>query len=266
MGSIAYGCNTDDSDIDLYGFCMPPKDSIFPHLRGEIQGFGRQINRFEQWQEHGIEDKEARKKYDFTIFSIVKYFQLLMENNPNIIDSLFVPLRCVLHSTKIGNIVRENRRMFLHKGAWPKFRGYSYSQLHKADTKNPIGKRKDTIEKYGVDVKFLYHVVRLLNECEMILETGDIDLERDREILKSVRRGEWSLERVKEYFSMKEKSLEELYAKSTLPVKPDEDKIKQFLLSCIEEHYGSLDKVLTIPNDHDKMIKELSELVNRYMK
>jgi len=36
MGSMAYGVSNDSSDMDIYGFCIPPKDVIFPHLRGEI--------------------------------------------------------------------------------------------------------------------------------------------------------------------------------------------------------------------------------------
>ena len=42
MGSDAYGVSSNSSDIDLYGFCIPPKPYIFPHLAGEIKGFGQQ--------------------------------------------------------------------------------------------------------------------------------------------------------------------------------------------------------------------------------
>jgi predicted nucleotidyltransferase len=132
MGSVAYGVSSDTSDMDIYGFCIPPKDMLFPHLRGEIPGFGRQINRFEQFQQHHIYDKESDKLYDISIYSIIKYFQLCMENNPNMIDSLFTPQRCVLHITKIGEHIRENRKIFLHSGCWHKFKGYAFSQLHKA--------------------------------------------------------------------------------------------------------------------------------------
>lgn len=58
-----------------------------------------------------------------------------MENNPNIIDSLFTPISCIIHSTAVGNIVRENRKIFLHKGCWQRFKGYAYGQLHKASNK-----------------------------------------------------------------------------------------------------------------------------------
>ena len=52
MGSMAYGVSSDSSDMDVYGFCVPEKETVFPHLRGEIPGFGTPQPRFEQWQEH----------------------------------------------------------------------------------------------------------------------------------------------------------------------------------------------------------------------
>lgn len=131
MGSQAYGVSSDDSDLDVYGFCVPPKDLVFPHLAGEIPGFGQQIQRFDQWQEHHIKDPNKAVEYDFAVFSIVKYFQLCMENNPNMIDSIFTPRHCVIHSTPISEHVRENRRLFLHKGSWHKFKGYAYSMINK---------------------------------------------------------------------------------------------------------------------------------------
>ncbi|MFY9221704.1 MAG: nucleotidyltransferase domain-containing protein [Blastocatellia bacterium] len=267
MGSVAYGVSSDTSDMDVYGFCVPPKDMIFPHLAGEILGFGRQINRFEQYQQHHILDKSALagagRTYDITIYSIVKYFQLCMENNPNMIDSLFTPANCVLHITKLGNMVRENRKIFLHKGAWHKFKGYAYSQLHKMTTKDPIGQRKKIIETYGYDVKFAYHVVRLLNEVEQILIEGDIDLQRNREQLKSIRRGEWKESDIREYFAAKEKDLEKLYLESTLPYSPDEAKIKKLLLECLEEHYGNLSDAIISPDKATAALQEIQNILEK---
>jgi len=104
MGSAAYGVSSDTSDVDVYGWAIPPKEDIFPHLRGEIPGFGRQAKRFEQFQEHHLRDPDALaghgRTYDLTIFGIVKFFALAAENNPNVIDSLFTPATCVLHSTR----------------------------------------------------------------------------------------------------------------------------------------------------------------------
>lgn len=266
MGSIAYGVSNDISDVDIYGFCIPPKDMIFPHLVGEIQGFGRQKKRFEQFQQHHITDPNNQKEYDITIYSIIKYFQLVMENNPNMIDSLFVPQRCVLHCTPLANIVRENKKEFLHKGAWFKFKGYAFSQMNKMKTKNPDvnSKRYESVQKHGYDLKFAYHLVRLLNEIEMILIEHDLDLERNREQLKIIRQGEWSFNQVVDYFHYKEKSLEELYTKSDLRHTPNESKIKNILLNCLEHHFGSLDNMVVLPNRGEQLLIDLRELLDKY--
>jgi hypothetical protein len=59
MGSVAYGVSSDTSDVDVYGWAIPPKDDLFPHLRGEVPGFGEPRPRFEQYQEHHIRDQDA---------------------------------------------------------------------------------------------------------------------------------------------------------------------------------------------------------------
>jgi len=271
MGSVAYGVSSDTSDMDVYGFCIPPKEIIFPHLAGEIQGFGRQKKNFEQFQEHGIKDNvpglhhcPGDKTYDLSIYNIVKYFSLCMENNPNMIDSLFTPDNCVLHITSIGTMVREKRNMFLHKGAWHKFKGYAYSQMHKMKNKNPEGKRLELVEKYGYDTKFAYHVVRLLNEVEIILSEGTLDLQRNREQLKSIRRGDWSEQDILDYFNRKELGLEELYQSSKLRYAPDEEAIKALLLNCLEHHYGSLDKCVVKVGVAESYLDEISTIVDKW--
>ena len=233
MGSVAYGVSSDASDVDVYGICMPPKHVVFPHLAGEILG-------------------------------IVKFFQLAMENNPNIIDSLFTPRRCVLSSTAIGEYMREHRVDFLHKGAWHKFKGYAYSQLHKIQIKVPQGKRAELVDAHGYDVKFGYHVVRLLLEVEQILVHHDIDLERDREQLKAIRRGEWPLERLMQWAQDKEKALEAVYHSSPLRYGPDEALIKRHLLHCLEAHYGDLSSAVVIPGEADALLAQIADLTRPY--
>ncbi len=252
MGSVAYGVSSDSSDMDVYGWAIPPKEDVFPHLRGEILGFGKQAERFAQFQQHHVKDASELaghgRVYDLTIFGIVKFFQLAMDNNPNVIDSLFTPAVCVLHATRVGQMVRENRRLFLHRGCWPKFKGYAYAQLHKMATKEPQGRRAELVAEHGYDTKFGYHIVRLLGEAEQILVEGDIDLQRDNDRLKAVRRGEWTEARLRQWAADKEADLERAYAASTLPATADEGKLKALLLNCLEEHYGSLAECVVEPD------------------
>ena len=262
MGSVAYGVEGSSSDVDLYGIAIPPKEMIFPHLAGHILGFGTQHKSFDQYQQAHIQDPDSDKEYDFQIYSIVKFFHLAMQNNPNIIDSIFTPQFCVVHTTNIGNIIRDHRRDFLHKGCWPKFKGYAYSQLHKMKNKNPEGKRKATVEKYGFDVKFGYHVARLLDEVEQILTLGDIDLQRNREQMKAIRRGDVPLDDLIKWASDKELQLEKVHSESKLPEKPDEAHIKSILLNCLEEHYGSLDNCLNEPDAAVALLRKIEGILD----
>jgi len=262
MGSVAYGVSSDESDVDIYGICLPPKEVVFPHLAGEIFGFGTQLKRFEQWQEHHVAAMD--KVWDFQVFGIVKFFQLAMENNPNVIDSLFTPRRCVLSSTAVGEYIREHRRDFLHKGAWHKFKGYAYSQLNKIRTKTATGKRAELVEAHGYDVKFAYHVVRLLLEVEQILVDRDIDLERDREQLKAIRRGEWTLPQLDAWAQEKEKQLEAVYHSSTVPYAPDEALIRSHLMHCLEAHYGDLSSAVATPGEERRLLNQIARLTERY--
>lgn len=258
MGSIAYGVSTEHSDIDIYAFCIPPKKIIFPHLDGVIKGFGNQGEKFDQYQIHDFQDK-----YDINIYSIIKYFALLMMNNPNVIDSIFTPQHCVIICSHIGQVLRDKRKLFLHKGAFHKFSGYAHKQITNLKSKKYEGKRLEVVKKYGWDVKSQYHTVRLLDELEQILETGDIVLGRNAEYLKSIRAGQVSMEETFEYFDKKKKYLDELYETSKIPYSPDETIIKKLLLNCLEHHYGSLDKTDIVVNE-SRLLDELKILISKY--
>lgn len=333
-GSVAYGVSNDTADMDIYGVCIPPLEMMFPHLDGEIPGFSKQNKRFEQFQQHHILNKDEGKEYDITVYNIVKYFKLCMDNNPNMIDSIFVPERCVLYKTRIGDMIRENRHIFLHKGSWHKFKGYAYSQLNKMKNKRQHAKylhqieekysiphdlsyveadsfisgrennltkeytnglrklsdgSKGTLQKYlenlnlfdndpeqserdvntriySLDPKFAYHVVRLLEEAEQLLIEGDLDLQKNREQLKFIRNANWSEDDIERYFNEKTSQLEEVYTSSKLQYSPDEEKIKELLLNCIEEYHGSVDMSSAVKKQDEtqQMVKDLEEIVEKY--
>jgi len=266
MGSVSYGVSSDSSDIDVYGFCIPPKHVTFPHLACVIPGFGKQPEQFTSWQQHHVQDVGAQKQYDFTIFSIVKFFDLAMANNPNVIDSIFTNRELVLHSTQVSELVRSHRREFLHKGSMAKLRSYAYAQLskirNKSNSSNP--KRAADVQANGMDTKFAYHVARLVLQCEQILMEGDLDLMRNREILKDIRRGAWSLAELEDWFATKEKSLEIAHVNSKIPNVPNEDNLKSLLMKCLEMHYGDLSSAVKVDVDVVTMVAELETLVDRY--
>lgn len=251
-GSHAYATNVSTveytSDFDIFCAGIPLKELVFPHTAGEIIGFGRQQKKFVPYKKDHITCASGNV-YDIDVIDIVKYFQLLMDNNPDKIDTLFVSQECVTHINSIGSMIRDNRKLFLHKGAYHRFIGYAHSQLGKMKSMNREGKRLALFEKFGFDVKFAMHLVRLSYECEQILLNHDIDLRLNSEHLKAIRRGDVSEADIRLWFASKEKYLLELYQTSTLRHSPDEPAIKQLLIDCLEHHYGSLEKCLVVDGE-----------------
>jgi len=238
MGSFAYGCENETSDYDIYGFCIPPKEYILPSMFGHVPGFSKDIPRFDQFQAKKFSYK--KREAEGTIYNIVKYFRLVADNNPNMLDSLFTRPQLQTHRTKIAEMIIENKDLFVSKKCWHTFRGYAYAQRKKMMTKVPEGSRVAIVQKYGYDVKFAAHLIRLLLEVEQLLVHGEMDLMKDKEVLQSIRRGEWSYEKVLEYYDRNEKKLEDLYNASTLQYAVDERKLKHLLINCLEEYYGDL--------------------------
>ena len=121
--------------------------------------------------------------------------------------------------------------------------------MHKLAIKVPQGKRAELVAEHGFDTKFGYHVVRLIGEVEQILVEGDIDLQRNNEQLKAIRRGEWTEERLRQWFAEKESHLERLYAESPLPAGArTRAGSRRCCCDCLEEHYGSLEGCVVDPD------------------
>ena len=110
-GSCAYGLNTPESDIDLRGVCVAPKEYYI--------GYNKTFNEY------------IANKPDCTIFDILKFFKLASQNNPNCLEILFTEQEHHLIITKAGQKLLDNRDQFLSKALKERFIGYAKSQAHR---------------------------------------------------------------------------------------------------------------------------------------
>lgn len=259
-GSTAYGMSTLSSDLDVYGFAIPPKEYLFPHLSGCIAGYDTPQT-FDQYIKHGVAYKD--KEYDVTIFNITKYFFLCAKCNPNMIDTLFIPRELICCSTAISEMVREKRHLFLSKMAYPAFKGYAFSQMNKIRTKTPTpdSKRYEQYQRLGFDTKYASHLIRLLDEAEQIFTTGDLDLQRNKEELKAIRRGDFTLSGIEKLAKFREERLEKAFAESKIRQEPDRPAIKQLLIDCLEHHYGKLGNILHVPGEAERKLEMIRNIL-----
>ena len=164
-GSIAYGTNNENSDVDVRGFAVESIDSL---LTGKS---------FEQ-----IESDAT----DTVIYGLRKYFKLCAECNPNVLELLGTKPEHVLFMSDAGKKVRDNVEIFLSKRAYKKFVGYATAQLRRLQ--NALA--RDSYPTHEKNLHVLKSIKSMMISCqqEYGLKNSAIDFElRGDEIFVSLR-------------------------------------------------------------------------------
>ena len=94
--------------------------------------------------------------------------------------------------------------------------------------------------------------------------SNSVKRERDREQLKAIRRGEWTLAQLEQWAQDKEKALEALYHTSSVPYEPDEAQLKRHLVHCLEMHYGDLSAAIVEPDEALQLVRKIADLTKKY--
>jgi predicted nucleotidyltransferase len=225
-GSTAYGTTTKDSDTDFRGICIPPEHYYFG------------LENFESY--HSPENSEI----DIVVYSLQKYTQLAIQNNPNVLEILFTKPEHFKICTSVGQKLIEIRHQFLSKQFFQRTNGYARSQYYemiqnggKPNHGQGNPKRMENREKFGFDTKAGSHLIRLVNEGIEVLETGNLNVFRpERQLLTDIKIGKYKFEEVMEMYRELDARLLSAYEKSELPEKPDYHKINKFIIELTKEY------------------------------
>ncbi len=109
-GSYAYGTNIDTSDIDIKGITL--------NRRSDLIG----LTSFEQYVDEDT---------DTVIYAFNKIITLLLSCNPNTIELLGLNPEHYLYLSDIGQMILDNKNLFLSKRAIHSFGGYADAQLRR---------------------------------------------------------------------------------------------------------------------------------------
>jgi uncharacterized protein len=291
-GSNCYGTNLPDSDLDIRAIAVPPQRYML--------GFA---HKFEQ---------QVLKSPDKVTFSVVKFFHMAADCNPNALELIFTDPKDhqVLHP--VGQLLLDNRNLFLSRRAFKTFSGYARGQLHRMKSHrswllNPPKKKPEradfgldpvqktisadimggveklesegytfsaetmvTIDRekrfatalqhwnqyqnwksernparaelerqYGYDTKHGMHLIRLMRCCIELLRGDGLKVRRpDAAELLSIRRGEWSYEKLIEEADRLDVQARELLNSSTaLPEHPPLEKLNDLCVQIHEDFY-----------------------------
>lgn len=131
-GSQSYGLALPTSDEDRGAvFCMTNNDAL------GLSDF--------------MVDQVNDERNDTVWYEVGKYLKLLTKANPTMLESLFVPERCIVYMHPAFKVVYDNRDMFVTKETFNSFCSYAKSQIEKArglnkKIVNPIFEKKDVLD------------------------------------------------------------------------------------------------------------------------
>lgn len=134
VGSRAYGLDTEKSDTDIRGVFVLPKE-LFYSLEYTPQ--------------------VSNESNDIVYYELKRFIELLAKNNPNILELLDLPERCVLYRHEIMERVKPE--IFLSKLCEQTFANYAYTQIKKAyGLEKKIVSPVDKERKLVIDFCFVY--------------------------------------------------------------------------------------------------------------
>lgn len=149
-GSRLYGTSTPESDYDYRGFVVPP----FEYLAG--------LGRFQH---------RVIREPDTVIYSLQRFFELLIMGDPVCYEILFAPETNIIERTGIGGVLLRNRELFACKRFARRIGGYAQSEWRKVTGTQLVPvKRTPNEDEVVEDIRAVFHpqkeemdeVIRLL--------------------------------------------------------------------------------------------------------
>ena len=170
-GSHSYGTNGPTSDIDIRGITAPTKEDILGIdfvLQDQDRGNNNLVfgsNGFEQYNDANT---------DTVIYSLDKILKLLYKCNPNTIEILGCKPEHYAYISPAGQLLLDNRHLFLSKLAVNSFSGYARQQFYRL--KNALARDSMAlIEKQFYIIDVINRMYRHLEEAYPTFERGFVD-------------------------------------------------------------------------------------------
>lgn len=133
-GSKAYGLDTAESDTDIKG--------VFFLQKATFYGLS-------------YEEQVSSSKNDLVYYELRRFVDLLLKNNPNILELLNTPQHCILYKHAVMDLIAPE--LFLSKLCNQTFAGYAYSQIKKAKSLNKkIFNPLDKVRKSILDFCYVF--------------------------------------------------------------------------------------------------------------
>lgn len=184
---------------------------------------------------------------DLVSYSLHKYLRLAMKGNPTALLPLYAPQHDVITSTPLSEELRALAPKVLSRAAVHRFLGYLAAQRERLLGRGGQGKvpsRPELVAKYGYDVKYASHALRLAYQGLEVARDARLTLpmpDAERERVLRVKRGDVTdqaevLAEIADVQSQVEDLLDT--GKTPLPDEPDRRAISEWSVSAHRRHWG----------------------------
>lgn len=187
VGSGVHGIAIEGTDDhDEMGIFIEPRENVY--------GMGPTLDHH-IWRTQPEGARSGPGDTDLVMYSLRKYLRLAAKGNPTALLPLFAPESDVLVTSKLGESLREIRTLFLSQEAIHRFLGYMHQQHERmlgGGKRNRVPNRPELVEKYGFDVKYASHALRLALQGWEITTTGHLNLpmmDENRLLVLAVKQG-----------------------------------------------------------------------------
>jgi hypothetical protein len=184
---------------------------------------------------------------DLVMYSLRKYLRLATKGNPTALLPLYAPQDAVVTLHPLGEELRALAPTVLSRRAVHRFLGYMEAQRERLlgrRRRSSVPNRPELVARYGYDVKYASHALRLAYQGLEIIRDGRLTLpmpEQERERVLRVKRGDVSdLENVLEEINDVQAAVQELLVTGStpLPAEPDLETISEWSANAHRRHWG----------------------------
>lgn len=183
---------------------------------------------------------------DLVLYTLRKYLRLAIKGNPTALLPLFAPESDVLLFSQLGGELRANRDWFLSAEAVERFLGYMHAQHERMlgqGKRNRVPHRPELIEKYGWDVKYGSHALRLAYQGNEIATSGTLTLPLPpiyRNRVLAVKTGQIGQKEVSDEITAIEARVADRVRRGALavPPRPAYDAISSWSADAHRRHWG----------------------------
>jgi len=183
---------------------------------------------------------------DLVSYSLHKYLRLATKGNPTALLPLYAPADAVITVTELGRELRALAPKVLSRAAVHRFLGYLDAQRQRllGQSKGKMPSRPELVARYGYDVKYASHALRLAYQGLEVARDAQLTLPMpavERERVLAVKRGDVSrLDDVLDEIAGVRGRVEELLAsgKSPLPESADYAAISDWAVGAHRRHWG----------------------------